>query len=196
MAIGECRMAIRKCRIAIGECRIAIGECRMAIRKCRIAIGECRTAIGKCRSAIRKCRMAIGADIPRVNRRLDLRCARIGLGGRDVIVGNPISVFKKARFSGEYECGKREPIQIIWQFLSLEEPGKQLRFMEKKMAEMALLNGLGRRKISPISRMKRVYLIQYRHLDFILNCLLNKNSILLISILSDSQIYQRDRGEK
>ncbi len=62
--------------------------------------------------------------------------------------------------------------KIIRQFLSLEEPGNQLNFMEKKMAEMALLNGLGRRKISPISRMKRLYLIQYRHLDFILNGLL------------------------
>lgn len=62
--------------------------------------------------------------------------------------------------------------EIIAEFLSTEEPGQQRDFIEKKMAEAVRLNGLGRKSLGPISRIKKAYLIRHRNLDLVLNGLL------------------------
>ena len=62
---------------------------------------------------------------------------------------------------------------IIHDFHSKEEPGEQLSFMEKKMAEIALISGIGRKNINLVSRIKRFYLVHCKHLDFILYGLYN-----------------------
>jgi len=57
---------------------------------------------------------------------------------------------------------------IIHEFLNKEEPGDQLNYTETKMAEIALISGIGKKNIDLFSRIKRTYLVHCKHLDYIL----------------------------
>lgn len=62
---------------------------------------------------------------------------------------------------------------ILRHFYSLEErPDEQNNFILEKLAEIALIDGIGSRNIGPIDRLKRAYLIDFRHMPLILNGLL------------------------
>ena len=57
---------------------------------------------------------------------------------------------------------------IIHEFLTKEEPEDQLAYTGIKLAEIALINGIGKKNIDIFSRFKRAYLVHCKHLDYIL----------------------------
>ena len=62
--------------------------------------------------------------------------------------------------------------QIIREFHTVEEPYEQEVLIRNRMEDLCFVNGIGRDNIKIISRIKRAYLVEYRHLDYILNGLL------------------------
>jgi hypothetical protein len=62
--------------------------------------------------------------------------------------------------------------QIFREFFSIEQPGEQVAYARKKLQELVMLIDRGRKGLGLMTRIKRAYLVEYRHLDLILNGLL------------------------
>ena len=62
--------------------------------------------------------------------------------------------------------------KIIQKFHSQEKKTTQTAYVEEKLKELSIIDGIHRKRINIISKIKRFYLIQIRHLDLILNGLL------------------------
>lgn len=58
--------------------------------------------------------------------------------------------------------------RIMHDFRSIEEPVEQSRFVEKKLDELIQADSV-RSRMNLISKMKMAYLVDYLHLDLILN---------------------------
>jgi len=62
--------------------------------------------------------------------------------------------------------------QIFREFFSIDEPGEQVAYARNKLQELIMLIDRGKRSLGLVARIKRAYLVEYRHLDLILNGLL------------------------
>ena len=74
--------------------------------------------------------------------------------------------------------------RIMRDFRSIEEPVEQSRFVEKKLEELIQADSV-RSRMNLISKMKMAYLVDYLHLDLILNGLkrmTNEESEILLQM--------------
>jgi len=62
--------------------------------------------------------------------------------------------------------------RTIHEFFSIDEPGDQVAYARNKLQELIMLIDRGKRSLGLVARIKRAYLVEYRHLDLILNGLL------------------------
>jgi len=62
--------------------------------------------------------------------------------------------------------------RTIHEFFSIDEPEEQVAYAQEKLQELVMLIDRGRKGLGLMARIKRAYLVEYRHLDLILNGLL------------------------